>query len=422
MGARGPAGADRSWGAPDTPGPPPDPEEWLARLRLARTRHVGPVAFRLLLARCGSARAALAALPELARRGGGQRLDPPSRAAAERERAAAARLGAQILVWGDAAYPRLLAAAEDAPVALVCLGAPARLADRCVAIVGARNASANGQRFASDLAAELVAAGLVVVSGLARGIDTAAHRGAGPAATVAVQAGGVDIVYPPENAALHAAIAGGGGAIVAELPPGTRPLAHHFPRRNRIVSGLSEAVVVVEAGLRSGSLITARLALDQGREVLAVPGFPLDPRAAGPNALLRDGAGLALSATDVLAALPAARPLPARPLVARSPTADPNRADPNRGESARADPRATGSGPGRSQAAPAPVAAEIALEDQAPGMSQTLLDLLGAAPTPVDELLRRCNVAPASAQLALLELELAGRVHRHSGNRVSRVF
>jgi DNA processing protein len=404
MGARGPADADRS---PDPPDVPPDPEEWLARLRLARTRHVGPVAFRLLLARCGSARAALTTLPELARRGGGQRLDPPSRAAAERERAAAARLGAQILVWGDAAYPRLLAAAEDAPVALVCLGAPARLADRCVAIVGARNASVNGQHFASALAADLVAAGLVVVSGLARGIDTAAHRGAGPAATVAVQAGGVDIVYPPENAALHAAIANGGGAIVAELPPGTRPLAHHFPRRNRIVSGLSEAVVVVEAGLRSGSLITARLALDQGREVLAVPGFPLDPRAAGPNALLRDGAALALSAADVLAALPAARPLPARP----------NHADPARG-----DPRAAGSATGRSQAAPAPVPAEIGLEDQGPGLIQTLLDMLGATPTPVDELLRRCNVPAASAQLALLELELAGRVHRHSGNRVSRVF
>jgi DNA processing protein len=363
------------------------PGERLARLRLARTRRVGPVAFHALLARFGGAEAALAALPELARRGGGATPVPPSAAAAERACAEARRRGASLVVWGDAAYPRLLARIPDAPGVLTCIGDPGRAAAPCVAIVGARNASANGQRFARLLASELAAAGAVVVSGLARGIDTAAHEGAGAAATIAVVAGGADIVYPPENAALQDAIGRAGGAIFAEMPFGTPPQAHLFPRRNRIVAGLSAATIVVEATLRSGSLITARLALDQGREVLAVPGFPLDPRAAGPNALLRDGAAPATCAADILASLP--------------PADDPPRA------------------PERSVQASVP--GEKTDLDQMDDTRRRILAALGTAPAPVDEVLRRCHLSAPSAQLALLELELAGRLQRHPGNQVSLV-
>lgn len=366
--------------------PAPAGAERLARLRLARTRQIGPVAFRVLLERFGDAQAALAALPELARRGGGRPPVPPSPAAIEREMRAAGRLGARILVWGDPDYPGMLARIEDAPPALSCIGDGLRAAGPCVAIVGARNASANGQRFAGILAAELAAAGVVVVSGLARGIDTAAHAGAGPAATIAVLATGIDIAYPPENAALQAAIGRDGGAVFAEMPPGTPPQAHLFPRRNRIVAGLCAAVVVVEATQRSGSLITARLALEQGREVLAVPGFPLDPRAAGPNALLRDGAAPATCAADILAALP----------------------------------------PGAPRPAPEPVAPALP-EASSEGLHRTddardrLLAALGSAPAAVDELLRRCHLSAPSAQLAMLELELAGRIQRHPGNQVSLI-
>lgn len=366
-----------------------DGAERLARLRLARTRQIGPVAFRTLLDRFGDARSALAALPELARRGGGRPPQPPTPAAIERETRLAARHGARILVWGEPDYPAMLARIEDAPPALACIGDPRRAAGVCVAVVGARNASANGQRFAGLLAAELAAAGAVVVSGLARGIDTAAHRGAGPGATIAVLATGIDIAYPPENAALQAEIGHAGGAVLAEMPPGTPPQAHLFPRRNRIVAGLCAAVVVVEATLRSGSLITARLALEQGREVLAVPGFPLDPRAAGPNALLRDGAAPATCAADVLAALPRGLAAPPDRPVAPAP-----------------------------RALPEPAAAGL---DRTDDVRDRLLAALGTTPAPVDELLRRCHVSAPSAQLAILELELAGRIQRHPGNQVSLI-
>ncbi len=359
--------------------------ERLARLRLARTRGLGTIAAHQLLARFGDAEAALAALPELARRAGGRAPRTPSPAESQREIDAARRLGAEILVWGDPVYPPLLARIEDAPMALLALGDAARCVGPCVAIVGARNASANGQRFAAMLAADLTAAGVVVVSGLARGIDTAAHGGAGPAATVAVVAGGLDIPYPPENAALQAAIGREGGAVLAEMPFGTPPQAHLFPRRNRIVAGLSAAVVVVEATPRSGSLITARLALEQGREVLAVPGFPLDPRAAGPNSLLRDGAAPATCAADLLACLPPGPPaVPLRPAPGAGPSA-----------------------PGKNDL------------DQSDDGRARILAALGTAPVPVDELLRRCDVSAPSGQLAMLELELAGRLHRHPGNQVS---
>jgi DNA processing protein len=361
--------------------------ERLARLRLARTPRIGPVTFRQMLAAYGSATAAIDAIPELSRRGG-RPLQPASRATAEREIEQAARLGAQVSVWGDATYPRLLARANDAPIVLTSLGDSSLPNRHCVAIVGARNASINGQRLAQRLAEDLAAAGWVVVSGLARGIDTAAHRGAGPAATVAVQAGGVDVVYPPENAPLHRSIAGEGGAVVSEMPSGLRPQALHFPRRNRIVSGLSAAIVVVEATARSGSLITARTALDQGRGVFAVPGFPLDPRSAGPNGLIRDGATLVTCADDVLAALAQETLVP--------------------------PPRPTAQG--------MPTGSEIPQENEVDDARQRVVAALGADPTAVDELVRRCHLSAPVAQAVLLELELGGRLQRHPGNQVSLVL
>ncbi|HEX2113811.1 MAG TPA: DNA-processing protein DprA, partial [Alphaproteobacteria bacterium] len=273
------------------------------RLRLIRTDNVGPVTYLQMLRHFGSATAALQALPELARRGG--RAKPPripSIMEAEAEIALAAKRGARLITWGETSYPATLAAVTDAPPVLYVLGRGELLLQRAVAIVGARNASANGVRFARQLAADLGSAGLVVVSGLARGIDTAAHQGALATGTIGVMAGGVDVVYPPENSRLHADIAAR-GAVVSEMPPGLEPQARHFPRRNRIVSGLSVGVVVVEASPRSGSLITARLAGEQGRDVFAVPGSPLDPRARGTNDLIRQGATLTEGAADVLAAL-----------------------------------------------------------------------------------------------------------------------
>jgi DNA processing protein len=287
---------------------PPPAAELLARLRLARTDSIGPVTFRRLLARHGNALAALAALPGIAARRG-TRIALCPEADALREMAALHRLGGRFLFTGEAPYPPLLDLAEDAPPVLAVLGDPAALAGRAVALVGARNASAAGRRLAEELAEQLAAAGLVVVSGLARGIDAAAHLGAlRRGRTVAAVAGGLDQPYPPDHAKLQDRIAAEGGAVVAEAPLGTAPLARHFPRRNRIVAGLSLGVVVVEAAPRSGSLITARLALEAGRELFAVPGSPLDPRCRGSNDLIRQGAHLTESIADVLEHLPEAPP------------------------------------------------------------------------------------------------------------------
>lgn len=280
-----------------------DERERRDRLRLIRSESVGPVTWRRLVDRFGSAGRAIAALPDLARRGG--RTAPlmiPSADDVDRELAELARLGARLLVLGDADYPPALAAIEDAPPTLAVRGNVELLARRSLAIVGSRNASISGRRLAETLAADLGRAGLVVVSGMARGIDAAAHRGALPTGTVAVVAGGIDVVYPPENASLYEAIAMA-GAVVAESPPGVQPLARHFPRRNRIIAGLSAGVLVVEAALHSGSLITARLALEQNRDVFAVPGSPLDPRSRGGNDLIRQGGVLTESADDVLSTL-----------------------------------------------------------------------------------------------------------------------
>ncbi|MDF2764885.1 MAG: dprA [Rhodospirillales bacterium] len=359
--------------------------ERLDWLRLIRSENVGPVTFRHLLRRFGSAAAALAALPDLAKRGGrAQPLKVHPRAAAEREIAELERLGGRMIGFIEPDFPAPLAAIDDSPPLLTVLGQAQVLTRPTVAIVGARNASANGRLLAGRIAREIGAAGYSIASGLARGIDSAAHEAALETGTVAVVAGGIDVIYPPENEALYRAIAER-GAVVAEMAVGTVPQARHFPRRNRLISGLSLGVVVVEAALRSGSLITARFALEQGREVFAVPGSPLDPRSAGANGLIRDGALLVESAADVIAALSAQKP----PLSARdelkfsaAPAADP-------GE--------------REVAAARPV----------------LLELLSPEPVAVDELLRACPFSPAAVQTALLELELAGRLARHPGNRVS---
>ena len=360
----------------------------VACLRLIRSENVGPVTFRQLMARFGTADAALAALPELARRGGRRRpIAVASRAAAEREVAAMEALGGQFLTLGDADYPPALAALDDAPPVLAVLGHPHLLKQNAVAMVGARNGSANGRRLARQLAAELGQGGLVVVSGLARGIDAAAHEGALKTGTVAVVAGGVDVVYPEQNTALYEEIRAR-GTIVSEMPPGTVPQARHFPRRNRLISGCALGTLVVEAALRSGSLITARYAADQGREVLAVPGSPLDPRARGCNGLLRQGAVLVETARDVMEALsgPLCQPI----AEAKTP---------------------------EFQAAPPFAPSESALADA----RREVESLIGPTPVVVDELIRQCQVSAALVQMVMLELELAGRAERHPGNRIAAI-
>lgn len=360
------------------------PEERLAWLRLIRCENVGPIAFRRLLARYGTAAQALAALPELTRRGGRarpMRICPEAEARQELE--ALEALGARAVALIEPDYPEALAAVEDAPPLIYLRGRAELLAGRCLAMVGARNASANGRRLAHDLARSLGDAGLTVVSGLARGIDTAAHRGALGSGTIAAVAGGLDVAYPPENATLQAEIAET-GLLLSEMPPGTEPRAQHFPRRNRLISGLSLGVLVVEAAPRSGSLITARMALEQGREVFAVPGSPLDPRARGCNDLLRQGAVLVESADDVMQALDGMlKPLGPQNLIRETVV---------------------------------PAADDLA--DGDPGDArQAITELLGPAPVTVDELIRQCHLSPAVVNTALLELELAGRAERHPGNR-----
>lgn len=362
------------------------PAERLAWLRLTRSENVGPVTFHQLVARFGSATAALEALPEIARRGGRARpltIFPVSEA--EREMEAAERLGARLVARGEPDYPPALAAIEDAPPLLTMKGRIELATRRGMAIVGARNASANGRRFARDIAAGLGEAGLIVISGLARGIDAAAHQGALSTGTIAVLAGGIDTIYPEENRDLQDAIAEH-GLLVAEMPVGTMPQARHFPRRNRIISGVALGVLVVEAAERSGSLITARFALEQGREVFAVPGSPLDPRAKGTNRLLRDGATLVESADDIVREL---APQLGVPLSER--------------KSATFSPA---------------LAAEIGPKDLA-AAREIVLGLLSPTPLPVDELLRQCQMSPAVVLTIVLELELAGRVARQPGNALT---
>lgn len=357
-------------------------DERLARLRLIRTPRIGPVAYLHLIHRFGTGQAALAALPDLARRGGAALPEVPTEGSAQAELDRVERLGATCLFRGMAGYPMLLDQIEAAPPMLMIKG-DVRLLDRpTVAIVGARNSSAAAVRFARMLAHDLAKAGYLVVSGLARGIDTAAHIGSIHAGTAAVIAGGIDVAYPPENAVLQDDIAGR-GLLIAEQPPGIEPRARHFPYRNRIIAGLSLGTVVVEAAPKSGSLITARLAAEFGREVMAVPGSPLDPRAQGCNLLIREGATLIQSAADIVEAL-----------------------SPIGGVSVPAT--------GGFSAAASPAESEVAA-------GESIAALLGPVPLPVDELIRQTGIAAGAVQMALLELELAGRLERHAGGRVSLV-
>jgi len=356
-------------------------EDQIARLRLIRSENVGPITYFQLIARFGSAGAALAAIPDLAARGGGRSPKLASRASVEREIEQVARMGARYLFLGQGLYPPLLAELETAPPALVVKGHLSLLDRTGVAMVGARNASAAACRFARMLACRLGEAQVVIVSGLARGIDSAAHDGALETGTIAVVAGGVDVFYPPENEARQRAIAER-GLLVAEAPPGVEPRARHFPWRNRIIAGLAHGTVVVEAAPKSGSLITARCAAELGREVMAVPGSPLDPRAQGCNQLIREGATLVQTADDVLEAI---SPLRVRPFRQRE----------------------------LDYVAPA-ASADPGEEDR-----RAVSGLLGATAVPVDELIRQSGLPPATVSTILLEMELAGRLERHAGGRVS---
>lgn len=355
-------------------------QERFDRLRLIRSPRIGPVSYRQLLARFGTAAAALRAIPDLAARGGGK-ASVADAGAVEREIAASRALGARYLLMGDADYPALLDQFEGAPPALIVRGDAALAAGQCIAMVGARNASAAAIRFARTLAQDLGQRGAVVVSGLARGIDTAAHLGSVGSGTIGVIACGLDVVFPPENRDLQAQIADV-GLLVTEHPPGVQPLARHFPARNRIIAGLAVGTVVVEAAPKSGSLITARLAGEAGREVMAVPGSPLDPRAQGCNQLIREGAALIQNADDVLEAVGSIDIRMVRQ--------------------------------GSFDFAGEPVSSDVAA-----GERSAIIALLGHAPVPVDDLIRLSGLSPAVVQTVLLELELAERLDRLAGGRVS---
>ena len=360
-------------------------------LRLIRSRRVGPVTWHKLVADHGSAVAALAALPGIASAAGVESYSVCPVEVARAEIAQARVAGARMLCFGDADYPLALMDLPDAPPVLWVQGDMALLNRPAIAMVGARNASSLGLRMARRLAETLAEAGFVVVSGLARGIDAEAHEAALASGTVAVQAGGVDVVYPAENAELAGKIAVQ-GCRISEQPMGMEPQARHFPLRNRIISGLSRAVIVVEAAARSGSLITARNALDQGRDVFAVPGHPFDARASGCNMLIRDGATLIRSAADVIEALGGERVV--RPVVAREPVA-----------------KAVLPAPTPLQR---PLAAIAALHSK-------ILDRLGPSPLAEDQLIRDLAMPAASVAPELLSLELEGRIQRQAGGLLSRI-
>ena len=300
---------------------------------------------------------------------------------------ALAKLGGTLICRADDAYSPLLAQVEDAPPVISLLGHPHLLKKRTIAIVGARNASINGQNFARSLAGELGENGFLVISGMARGVDTAAHEGALGSGTIAVVAGGVDVVYPKQNQGLYERLITE-GAIMSEIELGTQPQARHFPRRNRIISGAARGTVVVEAGLKSGSLITARMALEQGREVFAVPGSPLDPRSAGANRMIKEGAQLTESAEDIFEALES---LIRRPLEERKPLEYKGKL---------------------------PDPPDVQQTDEA---RVQIIALLSPSAVTVDELVRSCQFSVAIVSLVLLELELAGRLERYAGNRVALI-
>ena len=361
------------------------PSQRVAWLRLIRTDNVGGVTFRQLLNRFGSAEAALEALPHIAGRAGvASRV--PSKSEAEDEIAATERLGGRLVAAGEPDYPPLLHHISGPPPLLTLVGARPLDLSRTVGIVGARNASASGQKLTRMLSRDLGEAGYVVVSGLARGIDAAAHQASLDTGTVAVLAGGLDRIYPAENLPLAEEIADRGGLLLTEMPLGWEPRARDFPRRNRLVSGLSLGVLVVEAAKRSGSLITARLALEQNREVFAVPGSPLDPRAEGGNALIQQGARLVTSAADIIEALETADP-------GRTPLFEPDWT---------------------------PEASEIGApaEPPAEGDRARLISALSITPTAVDDLVAETGIRAATMQILLIELDLEGRLEWSSGQLV----
>ncbi len=378
-------------------------------LRLIRTEGVGPRTFRQLINRYGGAAAALDALPDLSRRRG-RSVTPPSRAQAEDEIAALARLGGRLIASGDAAYPPLLRVTDAAPPLMALRGDAAILSRPSVAIVGSRNASAAGGAFTERLARDLGEAGLVIVSGLARGIDARAHKASLATGTVAVMAGGQDRIYPANHASLAAAILDAGGAVLAEMPMGWEPRGRDFPRRNRIISGLSYGSVVVEAARRSGSLITARFALEQNREVFAVPGSPLDPRAEGTNDLIRQGATLVAEAEHVLDVL--------GPIIERGPDpeAAPARRRPDLAEQADFWEELDFDGGN----VPLPVEQPVADTDPLDERGRVVA-LLGPGPVSTDELARAAELGVRTVQTILLELELDGRIERQGSGMVALV-
>lgn len=361
----------------------------VASLTLARTDGVGPATYRRLLERYGTATRALAHMPELARRAGRAKpLTPPSQQRIDAELEAIARAGAHLLVWGQPHYPHMLAALDDAPAILTVIGNIALLDKPVLGLVGSRNASLSGIKFAEQLARVCGQAGYVCASGLARGIDTAVHQASLSTGTLAVVAGGVDVIYPPENKNLWASIKDN-GTIIAEMPWGTPPTQQHFPRRNRIISGLARGIVIVEGTLKSGSLITARMAAEQGREVMAVPGHPFDPRAAGPNALIRDGATLITSPQDVLDTLSQLQNIvhaqETQSHITTSTLLDLDMPDP------------------------------VSIDT----LKDEILAMLGTNPVDVDSLIQAMATTASHVQSALLELELGGHITRLPGHRVS---
>lgn len=403
--------------------PHPSKDDGIAALRLIRSRKVGPTTFHRLLAEHGSADAALAALPEIARAAGVEDYAPCPLAVAEAELEAGRRAGATLLTWDHPDYPALLRDIPDAPAVLWLRGEMSALTRLPVAVIGARNASSLGLRMARGMAAGLTQAGACVIAGLARGIDTVAHEASLHSGTIAVMAGGIDMIYPSENAALAESICDT-GLLLTEQAPGVEPVARHFPARNRIISGLSRAVVVIEAAHRSGSLITAHSALEQGREVMAVPGHPMDARAGGCNTLIRDGALLVRSSADVLAALQAngaPEPVPAPSAPAPAPT--PSRAASG---SARAlQPAAVarrlaelGNGLRRKPAAPPQLSGA---QGGPVNLEARILACLGPSPTEENLLIRDLGLPAAVIAPALLSLELSGRVQRMTGGRVALI-
>lgn len=406
-----------------SPAAPDAGDDDLSVLRLIRSRRVGPATFHRLVAEHGSARAALQALPDIARQAGVQDYAPCPEAVAVAELKAGHKVGARLIRCDSPDYPALLRDIPDAPPVIWLKGCADALRRPGLAVIGARNASSLGLRMARGMAGALAAQGITVIAGLARGIDTAAHEASLRSGTVAVMAGGIDVIYPQENRVLASMICDR-GCLITEQPPGTVPVARHFPARNRIISGLAHGVVVVEAALKSGSLITARDALDQGREVMAVPGHPVDGRAGGCNQLIRNGAVLVRSAEDVIAALPDLQQSLARVAGAGDPPqglttgsdATPeagvtqSRTNPETSARAAIYRHGPATPPDRtdtpSRATPAQIEA-------------TVLDRLSPAPLDEDVLIRDCGLGAAALAPVLLRLELSGKIARMAGGRVA---